>query len=209
MEQDDIYLEAMLMYVVIDVSQSMGEKIPRSEQDVVDFDDGKSDPEQTTTAWDAANSALQDLFTSGFRESDLHDLVKLGVIVFNDDASVHRKAWESTVNGLDVDVLPPAQGVTDFKRLFEKWTSVVTADAEIALNRRIRIKDPAIFILSDGAPYVNHAGQRPEAYRGAVQELRNLRLRRHQFPDEPVPSPAEPVVVPLALASRARRPCAK
>lgn len=201
MGRDEVAQEAMLMYVAIDVSESMGAVVAGDKSEEGRGDHRAGSERKKVTARDAANSALQHLFKAGFKDPMLRDLVKLGVVVFNDDARVLRKAWEPTVNGLDIDPLPKPEGVTDFKRLFEKLTALVSEDAKIALQGRIRIKDPAVFLLSDGAPYVNGQVQRPEVYRGAVRALQGLRLPRYQFPDEPEPEPGEPVVVPFGIGS--------
>jgi hypothetical protein len=200
MDEDDGQEEAMLMYVAIDVSKSMCAAIPDGKAASSLDNMAKDASPKKFTARDAADSALQHLFKAGFQDEVLRDLVKLGVVVFNDYARIHREAWEPTVNGLDVNHLPQCGGVTDFKRLFEKLRSVIVADAETAMRRRIRIKDPAIFLLSDGAPYVDGQVQRPDAYRSAVKALHDLRLARYRFPGETeVPDPGEPVVVPFGI----------
>lgn len=144
----------MPAYVAVDVSESMGKR----------EGDARS-------PWEAVNDGLQMISDSLLvHDPELRDLCALGVVTFNDEFNPHRSIFQEN-NAANIDPLPEPRGQTDFKILFEGLNELITEDLEQFPSRSWATKRPAVFILTDGIPYLGEGPQPPEAYLPAVRAL--------------------------------------
>lgn len=149
----------MPTYVAVDVSHSMA-----------------SSSGGLLTPWEASNDGLQMIAnTILVGDPELRDLCLLGVVTFNSEARVHRPLLAD--GPVSIEALPKPTGQTDFRKLFEVLDTTIHEDLAALKRRKVAIKRPAVFLLSDGKPYVGGSQQPRAEYLPAVHALHSREVQ--------------------------------
>lgn len=154
----------MPVYVAVDISQSMGKQ-----------GSGQTSP------WAAANDGLQMIAGSTLvGDPELRDLCLFGVLTFHEETRVHRSLLAD--GPLRVAPLPKPEGQTDFRKLFETLLWTITADLAEIERRNWQVKRPAVFLLTDGVPYLGAGPQPASAYLPKVAALHQRTVATNRGP---------------------------
>ena len=169
------------MYLAIDVSESMGWEV-----------------ENQPTPWESAQEGLQSIVESSLvRDAEIRQKCQLGIIAYNQSVQVKRRARDEA--RFTEPKLPKPIGQTDFKTLFERLDEIVEADMAYAFDQGWNAKIPAVYILTDGQPYLGETEQSPQQYLPAVQRFHGHNFKRRYSADGSRENYVRPIVVPFGF----------
>jgi uncharacterized protein YegL len=149
-------------YIVCDVSESMHRKAGGSGSELTPFE--------------AMQEALLELVDFCVDHVEAADIAHLGVITFADDAEIIRDLRKLS-DGPEVGQLPKGT-YTNYVNLFTRLSDVVAGDISRLESRRLRVKRPVVFFITDGRPEVNRKPQPPESWQAPLRRLQALTVSR-------------------------------
>jgi uncharacterized protein YegL len=153
-------------YIVCDVSQSMHR--PRGGE------------QNESTPYQAMRDSVLALVDFTIDHVEASDIAHLGVVTFADDTDIIRPLCK--LND-EPAVKPLPKGIyTNYVKVFTKLSEVVAADIARLESRRLKVKRPVVFFITDGYPEVDGQPQPRESWQEPLRRLQALTAFR---PDEP------------------------
>ncbi len=149
-------------YIVCDVSQSMH---GRREQ----YRGG-------LTPYEAMQEALLELVDFCDDHVEVADIAHLGIVTFADDTDIVLPLRKMS-DGVQVGQLPKGM-FTDYVKLFTTLSDVVGADISQLESRRLKVKRPVVFFITDGRPEVDGGPQPRESWQPPLLRLQALTAAR-------------------------------
>ncbi len=134
------------IYLALDTSESMSRW-------------GSDPPKQDTrpSPFDMVKTAVFDLFAQIENNAVLVATAPVSVVLFESQTTRVRELNTLAEDGALAHLGKPS-GETDYAQLFTRLAGWIRADVE-RLSRQRSVKGPAVFVFSDGEPYVAQAEQ--------------------------------------------------
>ena len=179
---DNVNREAWPFYIALDVSRSMH------------AGDRDRAGNQQRTPWSAIADNLSDILF-GLEESPMvADTVHLSVLAFADDVTTLLPLTRvaSGINGLPS--LPKGKQ-TNYAALFEHLHDTMAGDLDQLNATYAKVKRPAVFVVSDGEPFVGNERQPATEWRPWLDKLHALHVSRPPKPRTQGPERKLPVAV--------------
>lgn len=152
---------ALLVYLVIDVSGSTWDNDPKNP--------GQSRRPLEETAWEAARAGITDLWYVLRNEPTARDIVHLRVIEFGDSA----KDLLPRTRIRDMKSIPKLgrQMQTNFQAAFAHVANRLESDLKELAGQYDELRQPIIYFMTDGMPYVGRAAQPESAWLPELERI--------------------------------------
>lgn len=138
----------------------------------------------TITPFEAMQEALLELADFPDDHIEVADIAHLGVLTFADDTQVVQPLSKMS-DKFNVGKLPQGR-YTNYARLFSTLTDVITTDLSRLENRKLHVKRPVVFIITDGKPVLNGWDQPRDQWEPALHRLHALGARRPEGQSRPI-----------------------
>lgn len=155
------------VYLAVDCSGSMSgdERVPLSK-----------------SPWAAVQLGLVSLLDELEDNRMFYDLAYVTVITFGANARVHSGPTLAR-EGIELSPLPRPEGCTDYRLMLRCVNEALERDLEQLTAQRCDVKEPIVFILTDGYPHTSQAGPQPESeWLPELKKLHGLTVQRPEGP---------------------------
>lgn len=134
----------------------------------------KSDDKDPFTPLQGASNILTGCASKFVREEYLKQFMHLCVVTFNATAKVHMAMVR--VADMEPEPIEPTSKQTDFRELFTFLAELVSEHAGSYRRNGDVCKRPAIFVVTDGQPYVGGCEQPESDWLPALERLRHVQM---------------------------------